>query len=115
MQKLDLSRNGLRSLPDELSSLQNLKELLLTENLLPTVPFSILSALIALHTIDLSLQGEANAMFSILSPLLPLLHPGLVKLDLRQRETLEPRSLFHIGRAVREWAKEGRPIDTLLY
>jgi Leucine-rich repeat (LRR) protein len=87
-QKLDLSRNKLSSLPVELSSLVNLSELLLTGNQLPEPPVAILRHLTALKTIELhhnrSWAGTEDEFLRTPSSLLPILHPGLVKLDLQQ-------------------------------
>ncbi len=101
VQKLDLSDNILGSLPDELSRLGNLKELLLRWNKLQAVPVSVLSALTALKNIDLSQQHMARLdveICRVASPLLPILHPGLLMLDLRQpqRKPWDSGSLFHL-------------------
>ncbi len=87
-QKLDAACNKIRSLPDELSSLVNLRELLMYSNQLSEPPVTILSHLTALEIIDLHgnfrQEGTEVEVLRIPSPLLPILHPGLVKLDLRQ-------------------------------
>jgi Leucine-rich repeat (LRR) protein len=117
LQKLDISQNGLVSLPDELSSMGNLKELHTGDNCLSRVPVSALRGMTALTSINLSFngcrEGNAKGVFQITSPLLPILHPGLVLLDLRQsryegthqevtreRYVWNPVSLFHLGRAL---------------
>jgi hypothetical protein len=111
-----VSMNRLHGLPDQLSSLGNLKELLLNGNDLTTVPVSILKGLTALKTLDMSYQFNPNAeasSFEVSSPLLPILHPGLVKVDLRQRVKWGPISLFHLGCALGVVANR-RPIPTVL-
>ncbi len=122
-QKLDVSRNKLRSLPTELSSLRNLKELLLTRNDFPEPPVSVLRGMTAITKIDLTYQCRWLDVdvpgFKVPSPLLPILHPGLVKLDLRQSPgswdpfEWDPISVFHLGRALVE-VSDRRPIPTLL-
>ncbi len=109
------------SIPHELSSLGNLKELLLNENRLPEPPLSVLRAMTSLKTIDLSYQGRGeDPVFTIPSPLLPILHPGLVELDLRQSHKSgapiewDTVSLFHLGRAMVEVA-DRTPIPALLF
>ncbi len=114
LQKLDLTRNRLKELPDELANLTNLQELLLEDNWLPTVPVSVLSKMTALQIIDIRkhtvcpiVEGTA---FRISCSLLPILHPGLVRLDLRQvrlrvrqngqdRFPWDPISRFHLVHA----------------
>jgi hypothetical protein len=77
--------------------------------------------LTALNEIDLSDQSSrtdtgllAPGVFMVLSPLLPILHPGLVKLDLQQEKELGPVSQFHVGRALVELGRR-TPIPTLLF
>jgi hypothetical protein len=138
-QKLDVSWNGLPSLPHELSRLGNLKELVAHNNCLPTVPVSVLMGMTALTDVDLHhncWRGSVEEpMFKIPSPLLPILHPGLLKLDLRayaykEDFTVAPTgqvtvhhrvpfewdsvSLFHLARATVEVA-DRRPRPTLLF
>ncbi len=118
-QKLDVSSNQLICLPGELSKLRNLRELLANNNELSQCPVSILSSLTALTTVDVSHQHgprtfDASLVFDVPS-LLPMLHPGLVKLDLRQHlEEWTPDSLHHLACAE---AAVGamRPPPTLLY
>ncbi len=110
------------SLPAELSSLGNLKELLLNGNDFTTAPLSVLSGLTALTAIDLSQQhaptyywdGGQVHTFEVTSPLLPILHPGLVKLDLRQRRPWDSGSLFHLGRALDAVADRNPPLTLLI-
>ncbi len=93
------------------------------------VPVSALSGMTALNTVDLSFQftresGATTWTLQITSPLLPILHPGLITLDLRQTSEETARmphqhswdsvSLFHLGRAMLEVA-EKRPVPTLLF
>jgi hypothetical protein len=107
--------NNLCSLPDELSSLRNLKKLVLRANNFAEPPVHVLSGLTAITSIDLQYQGRPGnppaPTFKIPSPLLPILHPGLVKLVVRQ-ETFDHSimaslpipwddlSLSHLGRAL---------------
>jgi hypothetical protein len=53
-QKLQVRSNRLRSLPDELASLQTLKELDLRHNYFPETPVSVLSRMTALIKINVS-------------------------------------------------------------
>ncbi len=97
-----------------MSNLVNLQELLLHDNYLDKAPVSVLRQLTALRTIDLSVNChyhnfEEDLVFQVPSSLLPILHPGLVMLDLRQKlrnlahpHRWDPLSLFHLGRAVSE-------------
>jgi hypothetical protein len=124
LQKLDVSQNSLRSLPDKLTSLTNLKELCLRQNSFSEPPVSILRHLTALVTIDLRFYrrwgNEGSQDFRIPSSLLPILHPGLLTLDVRQfaREpgpfTWDSMSLVHLGRAMAELAKR-RPVPAVLF
>jgi hypothetical protein len=120
-QKLELTGNSLASLPAELSRLTYLKELLLNINEFTTVPVSVLSGLTGLKTIDLSQQvapqyhyPPVDSVFLIPTPLLPMLHPGLVKLDLRQRKPWDSVSLFHLGDALAAVADRSPPLTLLL-
>jgi hypothetical protein len=128
-QMLNLSDNILRSLPDELSCLRNLKELDLSNNVLPGPPVSVLSKMMALSSINLSDQSgwteDENDRFKVSSSLLPIFNPGLLMLDLRQRgyvpsireSRLKPwdgLSLFHLGRALADLAGR-KPVPTLLF
>jgi hypothetical protein len=122
-QRLDVSGKTMKSLPDELSGLKGLKELLLNGNAFTTVLVSVLSGLTALMTIDLSQQHARQPMFlwecgpyqpfEVTCPLLPMLHPGLVKLDLRQRMPWDSVSMFHLGDAMAALA-DRNPHLTLL-
>ncbi len=98
-QKLDLSDNALKALPSELSSFRKLKELLLGGNSMEEVPVGVLSALTALNTIDLSYQCnyQEDNVLRIRGSLTHILHPGLVKLDLRQKGSWNPNALFLLG------------------
>jgi hypothetical protein len=128
---LDISQNRLVGLPDELSRLGNLKELHANENFLPTVPISALRGMTALTTIYLNFncwcEDGAKQPFKITSPLMPILHPGLVLLDIRQpidtapqeevaeeRFKWDPVSLFHLARAVIAVA-DRRPRPVVLF
>jgi Leucine-rich repeat (LRR) protein len=124
LQKLDISGCYLQSLPDELSSLQNLKELDLCGNHLVEPHVSVLRRLTALVKINLSNQ-DASATFRVPSSLLPILHPGLIYLDMRQQpfdySTGQPRripwdelSLSHLRCALAEVA-DRRPVRRLLF
>jgi hypothetical protein len=115
-QKLDLDCNMLTGLPAEFTSLGGLKKLLLSHNSFYEFPVSILSALTALTLIYMSNQVHWEAddpLFEINAPLLPVLHPGLVKLGLHQGHEWDPASLFHLGRAVVEVA-DRVPIPEIL-
>ncbi len=123
---LDVTENELRELPDEMSRLTNLKVLLMELNYFSEPPVSVLRHMTALESIDLS--GNINpddevAGFRIPSPLLPILHPGLTRLDFERcgqrserSDTFkwDPRSLVHLGSAMAELAKR-RPVPSLLY
>ncbi len=106
-------------LPDELSGLANLKELLANNNQFEECPVSILSSLTALNTVDLSHQHSLRTftemrIFEVPS-LLPMLHPGLVKLDLRQHLVeWTPESLHHLENAAAASAAM-KPPATLTY
>jgi hypothetical protein len=112
-QKLNLRLNSLVSLPHELSSLQNLKELQMSCNEFLTLPVSALSGMTALNMLQCT---SSAAAFQVTSSLLPILHPGQVELDLSQgpRHSWDSVSLFHLGRAMLEVA-ERRPVPTLLF
>ncbi len=129
LQRLDISSNHLHSLPDELSILRNLHELTLMGNVFPQAPISVLSRMTALHGIDLSGQlryaQDESLAFKVRAPLLPILHPGLVQLDLRQQrfvphsKELRPRrwdglSLCHLGRALADVA-DRKAVPALLF
>jgi hypothetical protein len=106
------------SLPEELSSLRNLKELVAFSNDFRVLPISVLTRLTALTFIDLGIQfGECRAPVKILlqipSSLLPILHPGLVKLDLQQRLQWDSISLVHLGRALAAAAARDPPLTIL--
>jgi hypothetical protein len=122
-QELDLRRNGLSTLPHELSSLGKLNVLRLGLNKFCEVPVSTLSLMTALNTIDFSYNSTkcGEQIFKVPSSLLPILHPGLVKLDLRQYVAWsevpwkwDANSLFHLGRALVEVA-DRKPRPTLLF
>jgi Leucine-rich repeat (LRR) protein len=124
-QILEVRCNRLRSLPDELSGLQNLKELNLSHNYFRETPVSVLSRMTALVTMDLSIQypwtQDDVSVLRVPSSLLPILHPGLVRLDLRQEKVFSSErrpwdvlSLAHLERAVAEVA-DRRPIPTLIF
>ncbi len=131
-QSLDISRNRLHSLPGELSGLQNLKELDLTANILPSPPVSVLSRVTALNRINLSDQfkwtRDESAAFRVPSSLLPIFNPALVQLDLRQerstrsgegalptvRRPWDVLSLAHLGRALADVA-DRKPVPRLLF
>jgi hypothetical protein len=108
------------SLPEGLSTLVKLKKLQLRGTAFREPPISVLSHLTALNTIDLSLDyahndTTAGIAFSIPSPLLPILHPGLVKLDLRHKGLKwDPISQCHLGRALADMA-DRKPVPTLLF
>jgi Leucine-rich repeat (LRR) protein len=126
-QALDISFNNLHSLPDEMSGLQNLKELNLSWNNLPAPPV-VLGRLTALTKIDMANQRwslDQSDTFKVPSPLLPILHPGLVHLDLQQQAydyairgpRLRPwdeLSLSHLEQALAE-VVDRRPVPTLLF
>ncbi len=105
-QGLDLQINSLTSLPDHLSNLGKLKNLLLTRNKFQEVPVSALRGLTALRKVKLGEQVPPGAapipgwICKVTSSLLPIIHPGLVKLDLRQDEAWDSVSLFHLGGAM---------------
>ncbi len=113
-QKLDARSNRLQGLPTELSGLVNLEELLLSSNHFSEPPVSVLRHLTALEIIDLHgnlrQEGTEEEVLRVPSSLLPILHPGLVKLDLRQWRpicvpmTLDAISMFHLEWAVAEVA-----------
>jgi hypothetical protein len=77
----------------------------------------------ALDTIDLSYQQEIlESPFEVPSTLLPILHKGLVLLDLRQdldepafvSTKWDPISLFHLGQAVIDVSTRV-PVPTLVF
>jgi hypothetical protein len=80
------------SLPSGLSGLKNLKELHMNENHMSEIPVDVLKFLMAPSFIDLSIQfgpldeplgqGEELPVMKIPSSLLPILHLGLLKLNL---------------------------------
>jgi hypothetical protein len=123
-QKLDVGGSNLRSLPGELSSLGNLKELVLQCNDFPEPPLDVLRGLTAITKLDTgyqrSLGREDAPAFKVSSPLLPILHPGLAWLDLVQSRGFgipwewDPTSLFHLGRAMVEMS-DRRPVPNLLF
>lgn len=115
-QMLNVAHANLRDFPEQLSSLQNLRYLEATCNKFPTVPVSILSSLTALTKISLSIQHpEGHGTFKVSSSLLPMLHLGLVELNLIQRNVQwDPLSLFHLGCAVAEVA-ERTPVPRLRF
>jgi hypothetical protein len=89
--------------------LENLRELVLKQNMFREPPISVLSRVTALKCVDLSYQApgqDAPAVFKVPSSLLPILHPGLVKLDLYQGfyhpEKWDALSLLHLRRAIKE-------------
>jgi hypothetical protein len=89
----------------------------MTANLFVEPPVSVLSHLTALNNIDLSVlfNFHGNPTFRIPSPLLPILHPGLVKLDLRHIGLKwDAISLCHVGRALVEVA-DRKPVPSLLF
>jgi hypothetical protein len=106
---LDVGINSIRDLPEELSSLGNLKNLDASYNRFTTVPVRALIGMTALNTIDLSKQGPLTIypedgeklVFEVPGPLLPILHPGLVLLDLLQdgRITWDDTSKFYLATA----------------
>ncbi len=123
---LDVSINDLRRLPDDMSSLTNLKELQILLNNLPEPPVSVLRHMTALETIDLrdncGSTSEGDPKFRVPSTLLPILHPGLVSLHLGQHVhrgqsipfKWDPMSLVHLGCALAELAKR-QPVPMLCY
>lgn len=97
MQKLDVSYNSLSSLQEELSNLRNLKDLVADCNCFPTVPVSVLSRLTALTNISMRNQRfKGSEHFKVSSSLLPILHAGLVKLDLTQEAQWGQLSIRHL-------------------
>jgi hypothetical protein len=115
-QRLDIGYNCLDSLPDELSNLWNLNALSLQSNNFHTVPVSVLSGLTGLKTVYVDYQDrwQRDPNFKIASPLLPILHPGLVYLSLRHNTPWDPVSLFHLGGAVAEVADRD-PMPTVVF
>jgi hypothetical protein len=115
-QTLEVSENGLRHLPDELSSLGRLASLTLDRNCFLEVPISALSGMTALEQVDFSNQSPPtrNTHFKVTSPLLPVLHPGLICFALYQRRRWDQISLFHIGRAFVEVA-DRKLVPSLLF
>ncbi len=114
----------LDTLPDELTRLTNLKELLMVGNNFTEPPLSVLSRMTGLNTINLAynctLWRVGDAVFKVPVPLTPILHPGLILLDLlhdnghRDPHVWDPVSLLHIELAVQELSKRDPP-PTLLY
>jgi hypothetical protein len=126
-QMLDCTANELEALPDDMSRLTNLKAIVLEDNNFAEPPVSILRHMTALNTIDLSFNCpcDGDEGFRIPSPLLPILHPGLTRLDFQQQYCgrpsvtsdpfqWDPMSLVHMGFAMAELAKR-RPVPNLLY
>jgi hypothetical protein len=129
-QKLNVGGNALISLPQDLDKLGKLRELNANNNQLLTVPVSVLKGMPALTTIHLRWNSSLSwgavdrpLMFHIRAPLAPILHPGLVHLDLRQYRdggcdfqevNWDPVSLFHLGQAMIEVA-DRKPLPTLLF
>jgi hypothetical protein len=116
---LDIRRNHLRSLPDEISSLVSLKELKFGSNHISEPPISILRHLTALTIIDMDCQypTPGEAVFSVPSSLLPILHLGLVQLHLRPGTAWfrwDSGSLVHLEHAARVLAERG-PVPRLLF
>ncbi len=94
--------------------MQNLRDLRVGFNRIPTVPVSVLSNLTALTCINLSYQDvEGSATFSVSSSLLPILHPGLAELDLRHYRW-DPLSLCHLENAMAEVA-DRTPVPMLKF
>jgi Leucine-rich repeat (LRR) protein len=116
LQKLDVSSNLLRILPEQLSSLKNLNALVLDFNYFSVVPLSILSGLTALEIIRLRFQqrGRDNQVFRIQSSLSPVLHPGLIELGLDQSAEWDPTSRFHLGCALVDVA-DRTPVPNLTF
>ncbi len=127
-QKLDLSRNKMGDIPFELSGLKNLKELHLNDNLISEILVDVLKYLTALTFIDLSMQfgpddrwpilrGPGGQMLSMKIPssLLPILHPGLLKLDLQQRQCLvwDAASQAHLDCALAAVTDRDPPLSLL--
>ncbi len=114
-QVLDVRVNCLRGLPDQLTGLQNLKRLTLDANYFNALPMSISVGLTALETVSIQYQPcHGNGKFEITSPLLPILHSGLVQLALVQERPWGPVSLFHLGCALVDVA-DRNPIPSLLF
>jgi hypothetical protein len=120
---LSVSKNRLRSLPDEMSCLVNLRELGMRWNRFTQPPISVLRHLTALTSLEMSpfiSDDVEGPRFRIPAPLLPILHPGLVSLELQpfsRRSNpfrYDPLSLFHLGHAMAELAKR-RPLPTLSF
>jgi Leucine-rich repeat (LRR) protein len=124
---LNLSGNELRSLPNELSGLRNLRELDLSVNFLTAPPVSVLSKMTALSNVTLIDQSgrtdDEDARFRVTSSLLPIFNSRLVTLDLRQQgytiggsrqKPWDGLSLFHLGRALADLG-DRQPVPTLLF
>ncbi len=121
-QKLDISLNYLRALPDHLSSLKALGTFIVDYNRLSVVPFSIVQALTALTTIKIRHQarrGDAPP-FRVPSSVSPILHPLLMELALEQEFDhpdgweWDPTSLFHLGYALADVA-DRNPVPKLSF
>ncbi len=114
----------LGSLPDELTRLKNLRELLMVGNNFTEPPLSVLSRMTGLNTINLArnccLWRVGDAVFKVPVPLTPILHPGLILLDLLHDSGFgdpfiwDPISLLHIKSARLELS-ERNPPSTLLF
>jgi hypothetical protein len=94
-------------LPLELARLPNLRDLDLSQNLLPYPPVSVLSGLTSLTRVSMYLQQNRFNVpgLQVPSSLLPMLHPGLMYLSLQQQmETWDVMSMSHLGGAVAELA-----------
>jgi Leucine-rich repeat (LRR) protein len=123
-QKLDVSGNRMTSISSDLSVLKNLKELNLNDNHMSEIPVDVLKCLTAPTFIDLSIQfgpvhkplapGEELPVLKIPSSLLPILHPGLLKLDLQQRLSWDPLSQAHLGCALAAVADRVPPLTLLV-
>ncbi len=119
-QKLDVSHNLLCSLPRELCSLEKLRTLDLSDNAFTAVPVSVLSELTALRVIAMNNQCDntysrnPSDRLMVSESLLPILHPGLVRLELQQEKELDPVSLGHVGSAMLDLGNR-QPVPTLLF
>lgn len=108
VQKLDLSTNLLTQIPRHCACLVGLRMLILQNNFLTEVPVSVLAGMTAIQMIDFTCQSRDPQLgeggFSVPESLLPVLHPGLWSLDLRQTAPFvwDAVSLFHLGRALAE-------------
>ncbi len=92
----------------------------MAHNFLLKVPVSVLSAMTALKTIDVSYQqppGVGMGKIRVTASLLPILHPGLVKLDLQRRPAYgmwDAASWVHL-RCALDAVKSREPIPMVLY